>query len=104
MAMKNDSGSSRPVRRRKVRVGNSRRLRLFLLSVGLAAAGIGAGLCAVGVLRGRRFLGSMGAVYVGAGAGLILLRHAILHIDNLRRRRYRAQSCTARSVPAPSSD
>jgi hypothetical protein len=83
--------SSRVSRKRhkRARIGSSRSLRRLLACLGGCALAIGAGLCAASCLDGTHKLGTLGVVYLVAGAMLLALRSGSALLEGLKKRGYR---------------
>jgi len=75
-------------RKRRRRVKSSRKLRFFLLSLGIAGVPIGFGLCVAGVIRDNPGLSVLGLAYVAGSCCILLVRASIIQYDKIRRRRY----------------
>ena len=90
--MTDPSDGTRHVRRkRRRRVRSSRKLRFFLLSLGIAGIPIGLGLCVAGVFRDNPGFRALGLAYVAGSCCILLVRAAIIQYDKIRRRRYADQ-------------
>lgn len=75
-------------RRRKRRVRSSRKLRFFLMSLGLTGLLLGMGLFGFGLSNTNPMIVKLGIVYVACSGAVLLVRTAIDRYDDARRKRY----------------
>lgn len=87
--MTTSPNTDRPVmRRRKRRIRSSRKIRFFLMSIGLFGLLLGAGLVLYGVVGPNRQLRLLGIVYIACAIAMLLVRTAMEQYDRVRRRWY----------------
>ena len=75
--------------RSKRRLRSSKRLRVFMLTLGLATLVLGILLLGFHVLWGRQGIARIGICYVVAGVAVLGCRTVILAVDRRRKRKYR---------------
>ena len=78
---------TRHKRKQKRRIRSSKRIRFFLLSLGMAGVTMGAGLSLFGLWRHHSKFVTMGLVYLLLFASILLLRGAMVAQDAIRRTR-----------------
>jgi hypothetical protein len=82
---------TRHKRKQKRRIRSSKRVRFFLLSLGMAGVAMGGGLSLFGLWRHQSKFVTMGLIYLLLFASILFLRGAMVAHDAIRRTRYASE-------------